>query len=89
MPLVIVPAPYQGPTQGAGRIEVDGATVRACIDAVNDRFPGFREQIFDPGGNVHKFVKLFVNGDEVDRAAVDTPVSKDDEVEVLAAIAGG
>jgi molybdopterin converting factor small subunit len=34
-------------------------------------------------------VKLFVNGDEIDRAALDTPVAAGDEVEILAAVAGG
>jgi molybdopterin converting factor small subunit len=34
-------------------------------------------------------VKLFVNGKEIDRAALDTPVAPGDEVEILAAVAGG
>lgn len=89
MPLVKIPPPYQGPTHGADRIAVDGETVRACIEAVGARFPGFAEQVFDARGQVHRFVKLFVNGDEVDRSAPDTPVHDGDEVEILAAIAGG
>ena len=40
-------------------------------------------------GRVHRFVTLFVNGDEVSREAVETPVSARDRVEILAAIAGG
>lgn len=89
MPDVKVPPPYQGPTQGLDRIAVDGATVRECIEAVGQRFPGFAEQVFDARGDVHRFVKLFVNGDEIDRSAPDTPVVESDEVEILAAIAGG
>jgi len=89
VPSVKIPPPYQGPTEGLEQVQVDGATVRECIEAVGRRFPGFGEQVFDARGQVHRFVKLFVNGDEIDRGATDTPVSDGDEVEILAAIAGG
>ena len=89
MPQVKIPPPYRGPTQGHAVIEVRGTTVRECIEAVEAQYPGFAEQVFDPEGNVHRFVTLFINGDEVGRDANDAPVAEDDEVDVLAAIAGG
>ncbi len=89
MPIVKIPPPYQGPTLGRGSVEVEGANVRACIEAVGSQFPGFSEQIFDAEGAVHRFVTLFINGDEIDRKRVDKPVAETDEVELLAAIAGG
>ncbi|MFP8875957.1 MAG: MoaD/ThiS family protein [Myxococcota bacterium] len=89
MPLVRIPAPYRGPTRGAESVDVEGSTVRACVQAVADAFPGFGEQVFDAAGDVHRFVTLFVNGVEVDRGAIDQSIEASDEVEVLAAIAGG
>lgn len=90
MPTVIVPGPYQGPTGGRGEIDVDGHSVRECIEAVARAHPGFREQIFDAQGRVHRFVTLFLNGVELPReAAAETRVSPRDRVEILAAIAGG
>ncbi len=89
MPHVKIPPPYQGPTLGRGLVEVTGSTVRECIEAVGNQFPGFSEQIFDGAGAVHRFVTLFINGDEIDRGEVDKPVAETDEVEILAAIAGG
>ncbi len=89
MPTVKIPPPYQGPTQGLSSVEVEGATVRACIEAVGKRFPGFSEQVFDAAGAVHRFVTLFINGDEIDRNELDKAVAETDEVEILAAIAGG
>ncbi|GAF90703.1 unnamed protein product [marine sediment metagenome] len=89
MPQVKVPPPYRGPTQGEAVIEVEGTTVRECIQAVEARHPGFGEQIFDPESNFHRFVTLFVNGDEVARDDADASVGAGDEVEILAAIAGG
>jgi molybdopterin converting factor small subunit len=89
MPSVKIPPPYRGPTRGRGCIEVTGATVLECIEAVEALHPGFAAQVLDARGNTHGFVKLFVNGDEIDRSALGTPLRDADEVEILAAIAGG
>jgi molybdopterin converting factor small subunit len=89
MPSVKIPPPYRGPTRGLAAVPVEAGTVGGCLEAVCAQFPGFSEQIFDAAGGVHGFVSLFVNGEEVDRAALDEPVSGDDELEILAAIAGG
>lgn len=90
MPRVIVPPPYRGPTGGLDRIEVEGATVEACLEAVGRRHPGFLEQVLDAEGRIHRFVNLFLNGEELVRdEALDRAVSAGDELEILAAIAGG
>jgi molybdopterin synthase sulfur carrier subunit len=89
VPKVEVPPRYRGPTGGLGVIEVDADSVRACIDAVEARHPGFRELILDRDGNIRRFVRLFVNGEALDRDAVDTLVSDSDQVQFLAAAAGG
>ena len=89
MPQVVVPPPYRGPTLGQAEIPAQGASVRECLEDVGRRYPGFIEQIFDGGGKVHKFVDVFVNGDEIGREEVDRSVADGDRVEILAAVAGG
>jgi molybdopterin synthase sulfur carrier subunit len=89
VPSVVVPPPYRGPTQGQERIQVEGSTVGECLRAVGERFPGFSEQIFDPAGKVHRFVDLFINGDQIERTDLESPLGADDRLEILAAIAGG
>jgi sulfur carrier protein ThiS len=89
MPEIRVPPPYRGPTQGLATVEVQGSTVRECIAAVEARHPGFAAQVFDSGGQLHGYVTLFVNGEEIGRDAVDSAVGAGDVVEILAAIAGG
>ena len=86
MPTVVIPPPYRGPTAGAESVRVEASTVRAAIEAVEARHPGFATQVFDASGEPHKFVKLFVNGDQ---AEPETAIADVDEVEVVAAIAGG
>ena len=89
MPHVHVPSRYRVPTKGEGRIEVDADTVRACIEAVEARYPGFQELILNAKGELHLFSKLSLNGDLLDRDALDTPVSGDDIIAVLTSAAGG
>ena len=89
MPKVEVPPRYRGPTRGLGLIEVDADTVRSCIEAVEAEHPGFRELVLDADGKLRRFVRLFVNGEALDRDAVDAPVAEADRIQVLAAAAGG
>jgi len=89
MPVVAIPTAYRAPTQGKAEVETSGADVISCLRDVEKQHPGFLELVLDPNGEVHAFVKLFVNGDEIARDAIDTAVGADDSIEVLAAIAGG
>jgi molybdopterin synthase sulfur carrier subunit len=89
VPQVHIPSRYRVPTKGEGCIEVDASTVRACIEVVEGRYPGFQELILNAKGELHLFSKLFLNGELLDRDALDTPVSGDDIVAVLAPAAGG
>ncbi|MDJ0868078.1 MAG: MoaD/ThiS family protein [Myxococcota bacterium] len=89
MPTIVIPPPYRGPTRGVDEVEVGAGTVRECIEAVETRYPGFREQIVDGADNPHRFVKLFLNGDQLDGDVLAAKVGDQDRLEVLAAIAGG
>jgi len=89
VPQIIIPPPYQGPTQGVGRVEVEGRTLRVCLEAVEERHPGFLAQVIDPAGKVHRFVKLFRNGDLLAGEDLESELEAGDELEIVAAIAGG
>ena len=86
---VEIPRRYRLPTQGRSQIDVEGHTVRECIEAVEAQCPGFRELIFDAEGNLSRFARLFVNGDEVMGSASDTAVADGDRIQILTAAAGG
>ena len=92
MARVLIPVVFQGPTRGESQVDVPGETIRACFDAVEDQFPGLRELVIDPkDGAIHKFVKVTLNGELLDRdpSVLEKTVSEADEIEVIAAIAGG
>jgi hypothetical protein len=89
MPFVLVPEPYRGPTRGIGEIRVEAQDVRGALLAVEAAHPGFQELVLDADGGLHRFVKLFVNDEQIDAAALDMPLGEEDRLGVLAAIAGG
>lgn len=89
MPKVIIPPPYRGPTRGTPELRVEGATVLACLEAVERKYPGFLAQVLSEDGSAHRFVKFFVDGEELAADGLETSLPADAEVEVLAAIAGG
>jgi len=90
MPVVIVPPPFRGPTQGVGRIEVPASSVREAVTTVEERYPGFEGLVFAADGAQHEFVRIFRNGELVEgNGALEATVGENDEIELVAAIAGG
>ena len=90
MAVVVIPPAYQGATGGATEVEVDGDSILKCLEAVDARYTGFKALVVAPGGVTHHFVKLFLNGEQLDgKGALDEKVAEGDRVEVLSAIAGG
>ena len=92
MAVVLIPVIFRGPTQGEAKIETPMDTLGACFAAVEDKYPGLRELVIDTKtGSIHRFVKVTLNGELLDRDpdVLDKPVSATDEIEVIAAIAGG
>lgn len=92
MAKVVIPTIFQGPTQGESELEVAFDTIGACFDAVEEKFPGLKELVVDPkDGTIHKFVKVTLNGELLNRdpETLATAVGASDEIEIIAAIAGG
>ena len=89
MPVIRVPPPFRGPTQGREEVEVEGDTLRACLESADAQCPGLRELVIGSDGAVHGSVSVFVGGESVARDALDTPVGAADRVEILTSVAGG
>ena len=91
MPIIQVPTIYRGHTRRETQIEVVGETLGECLAAAEAIHPGFRALVVDDAGQTHKFNKVLINGALLGREpeVLETPVGPKDEIEVMAAIAGG
>ena len=68
----------------------DGATVGDVFHGLIDRYPGLAGNLVDDAGQLHKFVNVYRNDDDIRYLdQLDTKVADGDVISVLPAVAGG
>jgi sulfur-carrier protein len=87
---VRVPGPLRRLTAGESVVEVDGATVSEALDALEVKYPGFRERIYDQDGKLRQFVNIYKNDEDIRfGSGLDTQLGQDDDLSIVPAVAGG
>lgn len=87
---VRVPTPLRTLTAGLADVTASGADVAGCIKDLDAQFPGMAGRILDGGGEVQRFVNLFVNGEDIRfLSGIETAVKAGDELSIVPAMAGG
>ena len=87
---VKIPTILRSYTGGAKTVEAKGATLSALIDDLDASSPGLKGRLITPEGDLHRFVNVYVNDEDVRfLGALDTPLSDGDAVTILPAVAGG
>ncbi|MDH3707927.1 MAG: MoaD/ThiS family protein [Acidimicrobiia bacterium] len=91
MPATVrVPTTLRTLTAGESEVSVDGATVRAVLQALEAAHPGFEERLVDDDGNLRRFVNVFVDDDDIRFLdGLDTAVPDGQTVAIVPAVAGG
>lgn len=75
---------------GAASVQADGATVGDVFRALVGRHPGLAGQLIDDEGNLHRFVNVYRNDDDIRYLdKLDTKLADGDVVSILPAVAGG
>jgi len=75
---------------GQKQVEAEGDTVAALLANLDAKFPGFRAQISGENGELHRFVNVYVNDEDIRYLdQLDTQLKDDDVVSILPALAGG
>ncbi len=83
-------APEPGAGTGERAFAVEGATVRAVLDALFARAPLLRGYVCDERGALRHHVVAFVDGVAVqDKTALSEPVPAGGEVHIFQALSGG
>lgn len=87
---IFVPTPMRKVTGGQGKIQVDARTLQEAFEQANASYPGFSDRILDQGGEIKRFINVFVNGVDVRQLqGRATPIRDGDQVAVIPAMAGG
>jgi sulfur-carrier protein len=90
MAQVYLPSPLRRMTHGQAKVSASGRTVDEALRSLERQFPGLREQLREPTGEVRSFINVFVNGTEIrSLQGPATPITDKDEVSIIPAMAGG
>ena len=90
MARVYVPTSWRRFTGGVARLEHDAPDVGRLLAWLIGEYPALGGEIFDPNGNLHRFVNVYVNDHGIDDLqGLGTPLAREDEVAVIPAMAGG
>ena len=68
------------------RVEVDAATVSDALAELEERWPGLRDRLCEPGPALRQHIHVYVDRE---RAELDTKLEPRSRVHVVAAISGG
>lgn len=87
---VRIPTVFQKLVGGSKTVESSGGTVAEVLDRLNTEYPGFRERLTNEEGEIHRFVNIYVNNEDIRYLEnLDTSLSDGDVVTILPAVAGG
>ena len=90
MATIRIPTPLRKLTADRRTVRAEGATLVELVEDLERQFPGIKSRIVDGDGNVHAFVNIFVNDEDVRfLQGLRTPVAAEAEVAIIPAMAGG
>jgi molybdopterin converting factor small subunit len=90
MATVKIPPVLRPAVSGQSEVDVAGATVADILNGLADQHPDTRGQLFSDGGELNRFVNVYVNDEDVRvQQGLDTAVGPADTVVILPAMAGG
>jgi sulfur-carrier protein len=87
---VRVPTQLRSLAGGSGEVAVEGSTVGEVLKALDVTHPGFGERLFDDGGQLRRFVNVFLGEEDIRFLdGLGTPVADGATISIVPAVAGG
>ena len=68
------------------RLDIDAATVDEAIARMDERWPGLRDRLCEPGPTLRPHINVYVDRE---RAGLETALQAGSRIDVIAAISGG
>ena len=87
---VRIPTVFRKYTDQKGMVEVKPGTLASVVDQLESLYPGIKGQLLSGDGELHRFVNVYVNDEDVRYLKkLDTTADDGDEVSLLPSVAGG
>jgi MoaD family protein len=85
-----VPGALRQLTRGAAVVEVNAGDVSQALDELNQKFPGFKERLYDDKGELRQFINIYRNDEDIRfGSGLKTPLKDSDDLSIVPAVAGG
>ena len=85
-----IPGPLRRLSGGQTTVDVEAVNLAAAIEALDARFPGFKDRLLDEKGELRQFVNVYLNDEDVRLGAgLGAKVQSKDEISIVPAVAGG
>jgi molybdopterin synthase sulfur carrier subunit len=90
MATVKIPPVLRPSTNGEKEVTAQGDDVGAVLSALADQHPNTKGQLFGDGGDLNRYVNVYLNDEDVRVLdGLSTPVGDGDTLVILPAMAGG
>ena len=90
MAQIRIPGPLRRLSDGQVTVSVEATDLASAIEALDTRYPGFRDRLLDDSGELRQFVNVYLNDEDVRLGSgLQAKVGKDDEISIVPAVAGG
>ncbi len=87
---VRIPTPLRKVTNGEDKASVEGNTMSEVVEALENQFPGLKDRICEPTGELRSFVNVYINGEDIRFVdGMSSSISSGDEISIVPAVAGG
>jgi molybdopterin synthase sulfur carrier subunit len=85
-----IPGPLRRLSEGQITVAVEASDLGAAIEALDARYPGFRDRLLDEKGELRQFVNVYLNDEDVRLGpGLKAKVTEKDEISIVPAVAGG
>ena len=90
MATVKIPPVLRPSVGGVKEVDADGDSVGDVLRSLADQHPATQSQMFSEGGELNRYVNVYLNDEDVRVLdGLDTPVGDGDVLVILPAMAGG
>jgi molybdopterin synthase sulfur carrier subunit len=85
-----IPGPLRRLSDGQTTVDVEAGDLATAIEALDARYPGFKDRLLDEKGELRQFVNVYLNDEDVRLGAgLGAKVQAKDEISIVPAVAGG
>jgi sulfur-carrier protein len=90
MPQFRIPGPLRRLSEGEVTVVVEANDLGSAIEALDARYPGFKDRLLDEKGELRQFVNVYLNDEDVRLGSgLKAKVAEKDEISIVPAVAGG